>query len=116
VSSTTHKLEVPQKIASQLCSLATQKKIKGNEPEAPCSTNRNIRRKKFMMAPSLTEPEAKLSHLPRADGSVTFSYAGYTVIAAVNGPIEAPRRDENPSEAIIDVTVRPAAGVGGKVT
>ncbi|KAI1500091.1 hypothetical protein F5X99DRAFT_257085 [Biscogniauxia marginata] len=60
-----------------------------------------------------TEPEALLSHLQKADGSATFSYAGYTVIGAVNGPIEVQRRDELPEEAAIDVIVRPVAGVGG---
>ena len=65
------------------------------------------------MAPSL-EPVAELSTLPNSDGSATFTYAGYAVTAAVNGPIEAPRRDENPFEALVDVVVRPAAGVGGK--
>ncbi|KAI0482916.1 hypothetical protein GGR56DRAFT_214215 [Xylariaceae sp. FL0804] len=60
-----------------------------------------------------TDPEALLSHLPKADGSATFSYAGYTVIGAVNGPIEVQRRDELPEEAALDVIVRPAAGVGG---
>ena len=64
------------------------------------------------MAPS-GEPVAELSHLPKADGSATFSYCGYTVTASVNGPVEAQRRDENPFEAIVDVNVRPAAGVGG---
>ncbi|UKZ79491.1 hypothetical protein TrVFT333_007246 [Trichoderma virens FT-333] len=33
--------------------------------------------------------------------------------SAVNGPVEAQRRDENPFEALVDVNVRPAAGVGG---
>lgn len=61
-----------------------------------------------------SEPLAQLSHLPTADGSASFSYHGYAVTAAVNGPIEAPRRDENPFEALVDVIVRPAAGVGGK--
>ncbi|KAI8965999.1 hypothetical protein F5Y11DRAFT_343991 [Daldinia sp. FL1419] len=59
------------------------------------------------------EPEALLSHLPNADGSATFSFAGYTVVGAVNGPIEVQRRDELPEEAAVDVIVRPAAGVGG---
>jgi hypothetical protein len=66
----------------------------------------------IMTAP--TEPAATLSHLYRADGSATFSQNGYTVIGAVNGPIEVQRRDELPEEAVVDVTVRPAAGVGGK--
>ncbi|KAI9842896.1 MAG: exosome non-catalytic core subunit rrp46 [Sclerophora amabilis] len=56
---------------------------------------------------------ASLSHLNRADGSVTFSHNGYTVLGAVNGPIEAQRRDELPQEAAVDVIVRPASGVGG---
>lgn len=59
------------------------------------------------------EPTATLSHLYRADGSATFSQNGYTVIGAVNGPIEVQRRDELPEEAAVDVIVRPAAGVGG---
>lgn len=59
-------------------------------------------------------PEAVLSHLPRADGSATYSYAGYTITASANGPIEAQRRDEDPYRALVDVIVRPAAGVGGK--
>lgn len=59
------------------------------------------------------EPAAILSHLQSADGSATFSYAGYTVTGAVNGPIEVQRRDELPEEAVVDVIVRPAAGVGG---
>lgn len=65
------------------------------------------------MAPS-TEPSAILSHLHRTDGSATFSQNGYSIIAAVNGPIEVQRRDELPEEAVVDVTLRPAAGVGGE--
>ncbi|KUJ22723.1 uncharacterized protein LY89DRAFT_728842 [Mollisia scopiformis] len=64
------------------------------------------------MAPS-TEPTALLSHLHRTDGSATFSQNGYTVIGAVNGPLEAGRREELPEEAVVDVIVRPAAGVAG---
>jgi exosome complex component RRP46 len=63
------------------------------------------------MAPS-TEPTASLSHLHCTDGSATFSQNGYTVVCAVNGPLEVGRRDELPEEAAIDVVVRPAAGVG----
>ena len=61
-----------------------------------------------------TAPEAALSVLPRADGSAKYSYAGYTVTASVNGPIEAQRMDEHAQEAHVDVIVRPAAGVGGE--
>lgn len=63
--------------------------------------------------PPSQQPTAILSHLYNADGSVTFSQNGYTIIGAVNGPIEVQRRDELPEEAAIDVIVRPAAGVGG---
>jgi hypothetical protein len=59
------------------------------------------------------EPIASLSSLYRADGSATYSQNGYTVIGAVNGPIEVQRRDELPEEAAVDIIVRPAAGVGG---
>ena len=57
--------------------------------------------------------ESIFSPLHRADGSASSTSNGYTVIAAVNGPIEVQRRDELPEEAAVDVTVRPAAGVGG---
>jgi exosome complex component RRP46 len=60
-----------------------------------------------------TEPSALLSHLYRTDGSATFSHNGYTIIGAVNGPIEVQRRDALPEEAAVDVIIRPAAGVGG---
>jgi hypothetical protein len=61
----------------------------------------------------ITEPEAALDVLRKADGSARYSYGGYTITASVNGPIEAQRRDEHPYEAHLDVIVRPAAGVGG---
>lgn len=57
--------------------------------------------------------ETTLSTLHRADGSAAYANSGYSVIAAVNGPIEVQRRDELPEEAAVDVVVRPAAGVGG---
>jgi len=60
----------------------------------------------------MTIPQTTLSPLSRADGSATFSQSGYTVIAAVNGPIEVQRRDELPEEAAIEVNIRPAIGVG----
>lgn len=64
------------------------------------------------MTPSAL-PTVELVPLPRADGSSTYSHDGYTVTAVVNGPVEAQRRDEHAFEALIDVNVRPAAGVGG---
>ena len=57
--------------------------------------------------------DASLSTLERVDGSATYSHNGYTIVAAVNGPIEVQRRDELPEEAVVDVVVRPAAGVRG---
>lgn len=60
------------------------------------------------------QPEAVLSPLPKADGSATYSYAGYTITASANGPVEAQKRDEHPYEALVDVVVRPASGVGGQ--
>ena len=54
--------------------------------------------------------------LRRADGSASWSDGQYTVLAAVNGPIEVQRRDELAEEAAVDVVVRPAVGVGGVLT
>ncbi|KAK4692003.1 hypothetical protein P7C71_g5117, partial [Lecanoromycetidae sp. Uapishka_2] len=50
---------------------------------------------------------ATLSILHRADGSAAYTDNGFSVIAAVNGPIEVQRRDELPEEAAIDVAVLP---------
>ena len=63
--------------------------------------------------PLMTMSQTTLGSLRRADGSATYSQGGYTVIAAVNGPIEVQRRDEIPDEAAIEVNIRPAVGVGG---
>ncbi|KAI4759123.1 hypothetical protein E4T52_01055 [Aureobasidium sp. EXF-3400] len=60
----------------------------------------------------MTVPSADVSVLHRADGSARYSAAGYTVVAAVNGPIEVTRRDELPQHAALEVNVRPAVGVG----
>ena len=64
---------------------------------------------------SIVAPEADIRPLRRADGSARYSYAGYSVLAAINGPIDVQRRDELPEEAAIDVIVRPAVGVGGNL-
>lgn len=61
-------------------------------------------------------PVTSLSALTRADGSTTYAYNGFTIVAAVNGPIEVQKRDELPEEAVLDVSVRPAAGVGSTTT
>ena len=51
--------------------------------------------------------------LIRADGSATFSSNLFTILAAVNGPVEVQRRDELPEEAAVEVNIRPSSGVGG---
>jgi exosome complex component RRP46 len=51
--------------------------------------------------------------LDRADGSATYSSLLYTILSAVNGPVDVQRRDELPEEAAIEVNVRPLSGVGG---
>lgn len=61
---------------------------------------------------TMVAPEVTLTHLNRADGSATYTHNGYSIIGAVNGPIEVLRKDEMPEEATIEVNVRPAAGVG----
>ncbi len=60
----------------------------------------------------MVAPEVQLTHLNRADGSATYSYNGYTILGAINGPLEVMRKDEQPEEATIEVNVRPAFGVG----
>jgi exosome complex component RRP46 len=57
-------------------------------------------------------PEVTLTHLNQADGSATYTHNGFSIIGAVNGPIEVLRRDEMPEEATLEVNVRPAVGVG----
>jgi hypothetical protein len=74
------------------------------------STPYSAPKKTMTSAPS----KAALNTLSGSDGSATYSSNGYTVIAAVNGPIEVSRRDEMPEEATLEVNIRPAVGVGGK--
>ncbi|KAL9012058.1 MAG: hypothetical protein Q9173_003138 [Seirophora scorigena] len=57
--------------------------------------------------------DVELFPLSRADGSASHTSNGYSIIAAVNGPVEVQRKDEIPEEAAIDVVIRPAAGIGG---
>ena len=45
--------------------------------------------------------EYKHKALLRADGSADFSSKLFTVLAAVNGPVEVQRRDELPEEAAV---------------
>ncbi|KAF2396849.1 hypothetical protein EJ06DRAFT_173914 [Trichodelitschia bisporula] len=60
----------------------------------------------------MTLPTATLSPLHRPDGSASYSASGYTIVGAVNGPLEVMRRDELPEEATLEVNIRPSAGVG----
>ena len=53
-----------------------------------------------------------LSSLNRADGSASCSRNGYSVVCAINGPVEVQRREEMPEEAVVDVVIRPAYGIG----
>lgn len=62
-----------------------------------------------------SDPIIQLSPFQRADGSATYTLNGFKVIGVVNGPLEVSRRDENPEEAVVDVTVRPAVGSGGMI-
>jgi exosome complex component RRP46 len=57
---------------------------------------------------------AQLNPLDGADGSAKYTAHGYTIIAAVNGPIQVMRRDELPEEAVVEINVRPAVGVGSR--
>ncbi|KAM0703710.1 hypothetical protein Q7P35_009649 [Cladosporium inversicolor] len=63
---------------------------------------------KYTMVPQITT-----STLSRADGSATYTDSLFSVLAAVNGPVEVSRRDELPEEATIEVNIRPGSGVGG---
>ena len=62
---------------------------------------------------SLMAIQTSLHPLNRAGGSATYrSPNGYSVLAAVNGPVEVQWRDELPEEAHIEVNIRPHDGVG----
>ena len=58
-------------------------------------------------------PELTTHPLVRADGSATFTSSLFTILAAVNGPVEVQRRDELPEEAAVEVNIRPSSGIGG---
>lgn len=65
----------------------------------------------------MSQPTATLHPLPRADGSASYTTpSGYSILASLNGPIEAQRRDELPEEAFLEVIVRPESGSGGNPT
>ncbi|EWC44181.1 hypothetical protein DRE_07006 [Drechslerella stenobrocha 248] len=59
--------------------------------------------------------DIELSPLPQADGSCQYACptSRTTVLTAVNGPIEVRAKDEQPSNATVEVIVKPGIGVGG---
>jgi exosome complex component RRP46 len=66
------------------------------------------------VAPKTTMvPQITTSTLNRADGSATYTDSLFSVLAALNGPVEVSRRDELPEESTIEVNIRPGSGVGG---
>lgn len=58
-------------------------------------------------------PQITTAPLTRADGSATYADKLFSVLSAVNGPVEVSRRDELPEEAAIEVNIRPGSGTGG---
>ena len=60
----------------------------------------------------MSTPEVSFATLPQADGSVSYAWQGYSILASVNGPIEPQRRDELPDEAFLEVNVKQASGGG----
>lgn len=73
----------------------------------------------YLSIVNMVGPIASLSQLNRADGSASYKCpaTGYSILGAVNAPIELPaRRDAlKPEEATVEVFVKPGtttAGVG----
>ena len=53
--------------------------------------------------------------LTSTDSSAQINQDGYSVLAAVNGPLEVQRRDELPEEALIEVNISSVNGNGGEL-
>ncbi|KAI0628577.1 hypothetical protein C8Q77DRAFT_1067558 [Trametes polyzona] len=51
--------------------------------------------------------------LDRVDGSARFSFGSTTALSSVSGPIEVRPTLENPSQATLDVQIRPLAAIAG---
>lgn len=96
--------QMPTRISGEAAARRAFRDSQKNIPPSPRQSCRT----------TMSAPQASLSDLRRADGSATFSQNGYSVLCAVNGPLEVQRRDELPEEAAIEVNVRPASGVGSK--
>ena len=65
----------------------------------------------------MTASRPSIIHNPltSTDSSAQLSQEGYSVLAAVNGPLEVQRRDELPEEALIEVNISSVNGNGGKL-
>lgn len=72
-----------------------------------------LQRREYIAQIPTMVPQITTSTLNRADGSSTYTDSLFSVLAAVNGPVEVSRRDELPEEATIEVNIRPGSGVGG---
>ena len=72
-----------------------------------------LQRREYIAQIPTMVPQITTSTLNRADGSATYTDSLFSVLAAVNGPVEVSRRDELPEEATIEVNIRPGSGVGG---
>ncbi len=80
-------------------------------PDAPtaAAASRADGRQANQLRPFATEPGA----LERPDGSARFSHDDTRLLVSVYGPVEAKRSRENPTEAILDVALRPRVGLPG---
>lgn len=58
-------------------------------------------------------PTIILNSVCNADGSATCTIYGVTVVATVNGPLEAARGDQSTDEATLEVQLRPSHGGAG---
>lgn len=71
----------------------------------------------YLSIVNMVGPIASLSQLHRSDGSASYKCpaTGYSILGAVNGPIELPaRRDAlKPEEATVEVFVKPGTTTGG---
>ena len=62
-----------------------------------------------------SRPSVIHNPLTSTDSSAQMSQDGYSVLAAVNGPLEVQRRDELPEEALIEVNISAVNGNGGEL-
>ncbi|CDK25700.1 unnamed protein product [Kuraishia capsulata CBS 1993] len=58
-----------------------------------------------------TSFNAELGILDRVDGSASYKFGATSLICSVSGPIEAKARQELPTSAALEVTIRPDVGV-----